>query len=180
MKRILSIVTIYVLMSGIASAVTDEKDFEQFSERFLAAIQNEYMQEFMACWVSVEQMKEFFASMPTENRPPAEQMDEIINYTLERDKFLKDYFPKLISVLSENNIDTKELKYFASDGVVRSRGGFEKAGNIDMVFEQENGTTIKFSVDDGAKMDGKWYFSDRPMKSIHIYIEGRSSTLFVK
>ena len=162
-----------LLLGGFAVAAddaprqADRKDLPELSKRFLASLQSEKLKDCMACWVSVERIRQLMKNpLPGEPRPSPEDIRKAIAYFQERDKVIKERFPKIIKTLKAHHVAPKDLVYVKSEGVAEKKGSYEGVTNVDMVFKAPDATLVGLSVDDGLKLDGKWYFSDKP----HAYI----------
>ena len=153
----------WVIAAETPAHKVDEKDFSALSARYLKALQSEKIEDCMACWVSVEQMRALMENPPEGvPKPPPEEVEKMVKYMRDRDEIIKERFPKLIANLKKEGADPDKLVYVKSEGVTRKRGPMERTGNVDMTFKTPDGTLVELGVDDGVKLDGKWYFSDKP------------------
>ncbi len=151
-------------------AAVDEKDCAQLCRRFLTSLANENLEECMACWVSVPRIKQFLQDPPDGMPiPPPEQHGKMVEYFRQRDKVIEEHFPKLVKALKDNGAEPKDLTYVSSYGRPEIEAGVKldtRVTTVKMVFRCQDETLVKISIDDGMKLDGKWYFSDKPF--LHI------------
>jgi len=151
----------------------DSGPFADLGARFLQAMRSGKIEEARKCWVSVDQLKALMKN-PPQGVPKASE-DEIkkaAEYFEKRDKVIAAWFPGLLKALKARRVDPKDLTFAKSEGTVRKRGSLEKTSWVKLLFKHKGGMVVKIEVDDGLKLDGKWYFSDKPQNSVTITRHG--------
>jgi len=158
-------------------AIPDERyeaDISELGKRLLAAIQSGKIDDLLACWVSVERMKQFAESLPAGvKKLTPEDIARIVEYFDKRDEVIRQWYPKLVTTLKANGADPKDLAFVSASGHVRVRMGIEQTSAVEVFFRTPDGTLVKLRIDDAMKLDGRWHFSDKPFPGITLTKDGK-------
>jgi hypothetical protein len=147
---------------GKAAASVDEKDFKPLAERFLSALKSEKIEDAMTCWAPVDRVKALMedpqADLPGSARP---RIGLVIRDLQKNEKDLKERFPAVIKQLKAEGADPAKLTLAAAEGTVDEKGDLTTTSRVTMTFETPDGMVGQVSVDDGIRLDGTWYFTDK-------------------
>lgn len=86
-----------------------------------------------------------------------------------RDAAVEAAFPALRKLLTDNIKDLDKVTFTGIDATVRTRMGMEAFNEIDIQFLSADGKTgYRLRVDDGRKVDGVWYMTDKPFLELDV------------
>ena len=111
---------------------------ESLGSRFLKALQDDDVDEFVACWLSVKELESILdnADEGTE-LPPKEQLEQMKPMFEKRDNFIRTAFPILRKGLVDKCGDLSKMKVKkVSPIAIQERDLMDQASSIDLVLRR--------------------------------------------
>lgn len=161
------IVGVFLCVVVVASdGYAQEQDAETaLGESLKNAIVAEDIVAYSQCWTSARQGIELLKSLGVEI--PAEEIQEMRKYGAKRNQNIAKSFYQIQKLITDRKIDRKtiQLKSCKAQGVRKEKtpkGNLQSANSFTM--ELTVGDEVwKMTIDDGALLNGLWYFSDSPI-----------------
>lgn len=142
----------------------DESLRNALGKRFLKSVRSSKADDYVACWLGYEEMEAALSNLPPgAPKPSAEQLKQIKAYVEKRDKLIRVSYLMLRRGIAKECGDLSSLT--VSDVIVSNISemqGKTVASSIEIVLLTSGKRKVAYRVDDGALLDGKWYFSDKP------------------
>lgn len=151
------------LVFAQADAATD-KQFQNLGERFVESLRKEDARAYAACWVSFDMIKE---NLRTLNKPESEkQLGAFETYLADRDKKVAKSFTTLCDHFKkQGSLKDLQLIGIGSPTPPREKDGIRSVSTVRLMIGLGAARYV-VDIDDGAELNGKWYFSDKPT-SVH-------------
>lgn len=141
---------------------------EQLEARLWKAVQDNDLDAFQTCWVSPQRMRAMAAKIEPPNRPSEQQLDQMTAYFQQREAVVQAVFPILRRAIerSAGKLDQVQLQEVRAT-IRKGKVVAEEFSACDIVVSG-GGVQVRWTVDDGGKLDDGWYLFDKPMLSIEI------------
>ena len=111
-----------------------------------------------------------------EGKAPKEEIESFKEYVIKRDEVIKEWFPKLQALLKKLNYKPEALVHLKTEGKIKERKGMKQVSRFYVYYRHKSGDIIRLEIDDGAKVNGKWYFTDKPTDSIIVEKDGKKES----
>lgn len=141
-----------------------EDPIDVLGHRFLTAIQENDIDKYLACWLRIQDVETLIKNPPPDMPVlTEEQLDQMRVYFSKRDEFIRFTFPLLRRAVIDRCGDVATLTNSeVTAHNVSDENGQKGAGSFDVVLSTSDNREVTYHIDDGAFVNERWYFSDRP------------------
>jgi hypothetical protein len=80
---------------------------------------------------------------------------------------------------NKTGFDTNSAEFVKSEGRVILKDGMESTSEVSFELKDSKGHGLRLRIDDGLKVDGKWFFTDRPMPDPVVVKNGKLEFLYI-
>lgn len=162
---------VYTPVVGGAAAGAEGDTPAKLGKRYLDALLAGDLARYKACWLDAQRALKMAAAMESAGKakPSAEDLKKMEEYLQKREAAVEAAFPALRKVLTDNIKDLDKVTFTGVDAAVHTKMGMEGFNEIDIQFLSADGKTgYRLRVDDGRKVDGVWYMTDKPFLELDV------------
>lgn len=156
----LPLILLVVLLPIVAIRADDKSgEFAELAQAVQSSIQNDDIVEYTSCWLSLRAGRAAAPEGSTEFT--AENIDRTKAYFRNRNKNIAKSFETIQTAIREHRVDRETIRLVSVDAAIREANGIKRTDDFTFTFNSNVGE-IKLEIDDGASVNGLWYFIDSP------------------
>ena len=172
---VFSVVTLALFVAYGASPDNDhQQGIEQLCSDFVEAIARDNSVAYCHCWIPAWRLRDL-----SKKHTPSRDSAKVYEYAYARDRVVATMFQPLRNELEKVSKDLSGMRLITADATVEKKRDMLSTSRINLTIQVTKNTTVRYTVDDGVYLDGRWYFVDKPGNAIGINRDGRETAVML-